>query len=185
VGPKGSMKSLSSAFADQMDPVYFPLTMDQMPVELEFREMAAGETFEAAGVKVTTHTMHHPIATFGYRLEEDGRTFVYATDQEPWTDPDILSDTVARYKTESRPAAEIDSLWPKEYIEWCRGADLLVHDAQYSAEEYRTRVGCSSHGNRPRASSRSFIMNRCTPTTRSRRWSRRRWARTPTARTAA
>ena len=141
IGPKGSMKSLQSAFADQMDPVYFPLSMDQMPVELEFKEMAPGETFEAAGVKVTTHTMHHPIATFGYRLEEDGRTFVFATDQEPWSDADELDEKVRALKDEGRPAAEIEALWPRQYIEWCRGADLLVHDAQYSAEEYRTHVG--------------------------------------------
>jgi len=141
IGPKGSMKSLQSAFADQMDPVYFPLSMDQMPVELDFQEVAPGETFEAAGVKVTTHTMHHPIATFGYRLEEDGRTFVFATDQEPWSDPDELDDKVRAYKAEGRPAAEIEALWPARYIDWCRNADLLVHDAQYSSEEYRTHVG--------------------------------------------
>ena len=141
VGPKGSMKSLQSAFADQMDPVYFPLSMDQMPVELDFKELVPGETFMAAGVKVTPHTMHHPIATFGYRLEQEGRTFVFATDQEPWTDPDELIDNVRGMKEEDRPAAEIEALWPRDYIEWCRDADLLVHDAQYSAEEYRSHVG--------------------------------------------
>jgi ribonuclease BN (tRNA processing enzyme) len=141
IGPKGSMKSLQSAFADQMDPVYFPLSMDQMPIELDFKEMAPGEAFEAAGVKVTPHTMHHPIATFGYRLEEDGRSFVFATDQEPWSDPDELTEKVRVFKDEGRPAAEIEALWPRQYIEWCRNADLLVHDAQYSGEEYRTHVG--------------------------------------------
>ena len=141
IGPKGSMKSLQSAFADQMDPVYIPLTMDQMPVELEFQEMSAGECFDAYGVKITSHTMHHPIATFGYRLEEDGRTFVFATDQEPWSDPDELGEKVAQMKAEQRPAAEIEALWPNNYIDWCRDADLLVHDAQYSREEYRTKVG--------------------------------------------
>ena len=120
IGPKGSMKSLQSAFADQMDPVYFPLTMDQMPVELEFREMLPGESFEAAGVKVTPHTMHHPIATFGYRLEEGGRTFVYATDHEPWGD---------------------DGQLETDHVEWSRDADLIVHDAQYSRREYRSRAG--------------------------------------------
>ena len=141
IGPKGSMKSLQSAFADQMDPVYFPLTMDQMPVELEFREMLPGESFEAAGVKVTPHTMRHPIATFGYRLEEGGRTFVFATDQEPWADPEALERKVERMHAEKRPAEEIDALWPMNYIDWCRDADLIVHDAQYSREEYRSRVG--------------------------------------------
>jgi phosphoribosyl 1,2-cyclic phosphodiesterase len=141
IGPKGSMKSLQSAFADQMDPVYFPLTMDQMPVELEFREIAAGDSFEAGGVKVTTHTMHHPIATFGYRLEDDGKVFVFATDQEPYTDPGELDRKVLKMKAENRPAEEIEALWPNRYIDWCRNADLLVHDAQYSAHEYSHHRG--------------------------------------------
>ncbi|GAC1658019.1 MAG: MBL fold metallo-hydrolase [Candidatus Dormibacteraceae bacterium] len=141
IGPRGSMKSLQSAFADQMDPVYFPLTMDQMPVELEFKEMAAGDTFEAAGVRVTPHSMHHPIATFGYRLEENGSTFVFATDQEPYDDPEDLARKVQAIREAGGSSEEQDALWRDRYIDWCRGADLLVHDAQYSAEEYRHRVG--------------------------------------------
>src|SRR6202035_274146 len=60
---------------------------------------------------------------------------------EPWTDPDILSETVARYRGEGRAAAEIDSLWAQQDIGGGRGAGLLVRGAQDSAEEYRTRVG--------------------------------------------
>jgi phosphoribosyl 1,2-cyclic phosphodiesterase len=119
IGPRGSMKSLQSAFADQMDPVYFPLTMDQMPVELNFKEMLPGRAFEAAGARITPHVLRHPINTFGYRIEDNGSCFVFATDHEPFED--------------SRQQAG--------YIDWCREADLLVHDAQYSSEEYRQRAG--------------------------------------------
>ena len=93
--------------------------MDQMPVELRFLEMPPGEVFEAAGVRITPHVLRHPIHTFGYRVEENGSCFVYATDHEPYDEPDLQA----------------------EYVEWCREADLLVHDAQYSSEEYAQRVG--------------------------------------------
>lgn len=119
IGPRGSMKSLQSAFADQMDPVYFPLTMDQMPVELEFKEMLPGETFEAAGARITPHALRHPINTFGYRVEENGSCFVYATDHEPFENTREQDD----------------------YTKWCGEADLLAHDAQYSSEEYSQRIG--------------------------------------------
>src|SRR5260370_29305659 len=36
VGPAGSAKSLQAAFADQMDPAYFPVRLDHMPAEMEF-----------------------------------------------------------------------------------------------------------------------------------------------------
>src|SRR5205814_6270481 len=92
----------------------------------------ADETFEVAGMKVTPHPLHHPIATFGYRIEENGSSFVFATDNE-------LAMS-ARAELGSADAV-LSELVLDQLAHWCDGADLRVHDAQYSAEEYRTRVG--------------------------------------------
>jgi phosphoribosyl 1,2-cyclic phosphodiesterase len=131
VGPKGSIKSLQAAFEDQMDPAYFPTRLDQVPAQLEFVERSAGETFEAGGMAITPHQLNHPIVTFGYRIEEDGRRLVFATDNE-------LGFELAESGTGAAGAAITDRA---AIVEWCRGADLLVHDAQYSAEEYQSKVG--------------------------------------------
>jgi phosphoribosyl 1,2-cyclic phosphodiesterase len=131
VGPAGSIKSLQAAFEDQMDPAYFPLRLDQVPAELEFVERDAGQTFEMAGMEITPYQLNHPILTFGYRIEEDGRSLVFATDNE-------LGFDLAETGTGAAGAAAADRA---AIVEWCRGADLLIHDAQYSAEEYRTKVG--------------------------------------------
>jgi phosphoribosyl 1,2-cyclic phosphodiesterase len=120
VGPAGSIKSLQAAFADQMDPAYFPLRLDQVPAELEFVEVLAGQALELAGMLVTPHELNHPIITLGYRIQEAGRTFVFATDNE------------------LQPAGN-GSL--KSMVDWCRGADLVVHDAQYSQAEYPSHAG--------------------------------------------
>jgi phosphoribosyl 1,2-cyclic phosphodiesterase len=118
IGPAGSIKSLQAAFADQMDPAYFPLRLDQVPADLEFVEVVAGQPFEVAGMTITPHELNHPIVTLGYRIEEAGRSFVFATDNE------------------LQPANGFNAM-----VEWCGGADLLVHDAQYSQAEYETRTG--------------------------------------------
>ncbi|HEX6547328.1 MAG TPA: MBL fold metallo-hydrolase [Candidatus Dormibacteraeota bacterium] len=120
VGPAGSIKSLQGAFADQMDPAYFPLRLDQVPADLEFIEVPAGVTFSVGKMQVTPHEMNHPIVTLGYRIEEDGSSFVFATDNE-------LQNGGAEFCA--------------SMAEWCKGADLLAHDAQYSAEEYPSHVG--------------------------------------------
>ncbi len=114
VGPAGSAKSLQAAFADQMDPAYFPVRLDHMPADLEFIERNPGEMFEVGGLRITPQLLMHPIATFGYRI---------ATDNE-----------IALFKQEQNGSMH-------ELVEWCRDADLLVHDAQYSREEYRTHAG--------------------------------------------
>ena len=127
VGPAGSIKSLKTAFADQMDPAYFPLRLDQVPARLDFIERNAGEPFEIAGMTVTPMELNHPIVTFGYRLEEDGHAFVFATDNE------LPSDSAA---AGTAGTAFVDSM-----VAWCQGADLLVHDAQFSRAEYASRTG--------------------------------------------
>jgi phosphoribosyl 1,2-cyclic phosphodiesterase len=123
VGPAGSAKSLQAAFADQMDPAYFPVRLDHMPADLEFIERNPGETFEVGGLRITPLLLMHTIPTFGYRVEEGSTSFVMATDNE-----------LALFKQEANGSM-------KDLVAWCRGADLLVHDAQYSQEEYRTHAG--------------------------------------------
>jgi phosphoribosyl 1,2-cyclic phosphodiesterase len=132
VGPAGSIKPLQAAFADQMDPAYFPLRLDEIPANVEFIERRADESFEVAGMKVTPHPLHHPIPTFGYRIDEDGTSFVFATDNElAMSGRDELGSADAM----------LSELVIEQLVEWCDSADLLVHDAQYSVDEYRTRVG--------------------------------------------
>jgi phosphoribosyl 1,2-cyclic phosphodiesterase len=123
VGPAGSAKSLQAAFADQMDPAYFPVRLDHMPAELEFIERNPGETFDVGGLRITPHLLMHPIPTFGYRIDEGSTRFAFATDNE-----------IALF-------ANNESGTLKDLAKWCEGADLLVHDAQYSRQEYGTHAG--------------------------------------------
>ena len=113
VGPSGSAKSLQAAFADQMDPAYFPVRLDHMPAEMEFIERNPGETFEVGGLRITPHLLMHPIPTFGYRIDEGDTRFAFATDNE-----------IALF-------ANSENGTLKDLANWCKDADLLVHDAQY------------------------------------------------------
>jgi len=123
VGPAGSAKSLQAAFADQMDPAYFPVRLDHMPADMEFIERNPGETFEVGGLRITPLLLMHPIPTFGYRLEEGSTAFVMATDNE-----------ISLFRQEQNGSMD-------DLVRWCQNADLLVHDAQYSREEYKTHAG--------------------------------------------
>jgi len=123
VGPAGSAKSLQAAFADQMDPAYFPVRLDHMPADMEFIERNPGETFDVGGLKITPHLLMHPIPTFGYRIDEDGTSFAFATDNE-----------IELFAQEQNGSL-------RDLVRWCDGVDLLVHDAQYSREEYKTHAG--------------------------------------------
>ena len=123
VGPGGSAKSLQAAFADQMDPAYFPVRLSHMPAEMEFIERNPGETFEVGALRITPHLLMHPIPTFGYRIDEGTSRFSFATDNE-----------LAMFATQRNGTL-------KDLAHWCENSDLLVHDAQYSPVEYKTHAG--------------------------------------------
>jgi ribonuclease BN (tRNA processing enzyme) len=61
--------------------------------------------------------LNHPDGGYGFKLTEAGRSFVF------------LTDTEIRYR---HPGC----LEPEEYLGFCHGADLLIHDAQYTEREY-------------------------------------------------
>ena len=126
-GPKGVRESLREVLAGQMQYNYFPVTLDQCGAKIRFHDLVEG-AFAIDDIKLSTRYLNHPALTLGYRLQVDGATVVYACDHEPHARMLALGDaTVAG-----------QDLRHAEFIE---GADLLIHDAQYTAEEYPEKVG--------------------------------------------
>jgi phosphoribosyl 1,2-cyclic phosphodiesterase/CheY-like chemotaxis protein len=126
-GPKGLDQSLRETLAGQMQYTYFPITPDQFGATIHYHDLVEG-TFYIDEIKVTTHYLNHPALTLGYRLEADGTTIVYCCDHEPHS----------RSLADGRGDVTGQDLRHAEFIE---GADLLIHDAQYTAAEYRSKIG--------------------------------------------
>jgi phosphoribosyl 1,2-cyclic phosphodiesterase/DNA-binding response OmpR family regulator len=126
-GPKDLGQSLRETLAGQMQYTYFPVTLDQCRAKIRYHDLVEG-TFDIDDIKVSTHYLNHPALTLGYRLEADGATVVYACDHEPHSrllatgDGDITGQDL-------------------RHAEFANGADLLIHDAQYTADEYPSKVG--------------------------------------------
>jgi ribonuclease BN (tRNA processing enzyme) len=82
-------------------------------------------TFEVPGFEVTTALVCHPGPTVGYRLNDGRSTLAYLSDHEP----------ALGARTFPEP-----SIWTSGFG-LAEGVDLLVHDAQYTDEEYSSHVG--------------------------------------------
>jgi phosphoribosyl 1,2-cyclic phosphodiesterase len=117
-GPRREGRSVRDVLEGQMVPPYFPVTLDEVArAGLEFRTLEPGAPFWLGEVRVSSAELDHPGGNLGYRLDYRGRSLVYATDVEH-TD---------------RPAEVL--------VELARGADVLLHDAMYTAAEYDSRRG--------------------------------------------
>ncbi|MCI0538703.1 MAG: MBL fold metallo-hydrolase [Verrucomicrobiales bacterium] len=107
---------------EQMDGAHFPVSPDQLPSQTRCVTEDPTQFMREHGLKVSRIAINHPGGGYGYRLEESGRTVVFIPDNE------------------------LDPPYPKttafdEFVEFCRGADILIHDAQYVDEDMPLKRG--------------------------------------------
>ncbi|HEX3176462.1 MAG TPA: MBL fold metallo-hydrolase [Methylomirabilota bacterium] len=126
--PRGLRESLRETLAGQMQYTYFPITLEQFAATVRYHDLVEGE-FAIGDIRVSTRYLNHPALTLGYRLEADGATLVYATDHEPHSR--ALAEGLAGELTGE----------DRRHAQFLAGADLLIHDAQYTVAEYASKIG--------------------------------------------
>jgi phosphoribosyl 1,2-cyclic phosphodiesterase len=112
----GAGHALSEPFDRLMETPHFPVPFADLGADIRFHEMNG--SCQLGAVSVRSLPVNHPGGCTAYRLEYRGKTLVYLTDHEPFSD---AKDQAVR--------------------EFTRGADLLIREAQYTAEEYATKHG--------------------------------------------
>lgn len=128
-GPEGSRGSLHEVLAGQMEFTYFPVDLTQLPAAITYHDLTEG-IHTIGGVRVATQYLNHPAMTVGYRVEADGAVIVYLVDHEPFSDELWRAGSVPGH---------IDSMLhegDRRHAKFMADADLVIHDAQYTPEEY-------------------------------------------------
>jgi phosphoribosyl 1,2-cyclic phosphodiesterase len=126
-GSKSLQTSIDRVVRDQMSPVVFPVSFEELQARIDFQELAE-ERRQGNGYEVAAMGVRHPGGALGYRFttgNADGRALVYVSDNELSVD--------ARYDDPPR--------WREKLVSFVRGASVLVHDTMYTAAEYRSFVG--------------------------------------------
>jgi phosphoribosyl 1,2-cyclic phosphodiesterase/CRP-like cAMP-binding protein/CheY-like chemotaxis protein len=121
----GLERTLEEALAGQMQHTYFPVRLSELRAQIAVHEVGEG-TFSLGGITIHTQYLNHTAPCLGYRLEAGGVSIVYATDHEPfwWEGPQVT------------PAERLLHPGDRRHLEWLAGADLVIHDAQYTDVEY-------------------------------------------------
>lgn len=102
----------------QMQSPNFPITLEEVSevgAQIEYVDINVGAAFQVGDmdqITVRSVELRHPDRAFGFRIEYDGKSLVYASDTENLPEPD------------------------ERLVELASGADLLIHDAQYTSAEY-------------------------------------------------
>lgn len=128
--PGGRAQHLEASLAGQMSYDYHPVGLDELEASYRFHDLTEGQ-FDVGGIRVTARYLNHPALTLGYRLEADGAVVVYASDHEPH----------AIRTRDERPGLLPVHREDQRHVRFLSGADLVIHDAQYTLSEYRERGG--------------------------------------------
>ncbi len=113
-------KFMESMFSKVMAPPNFPVRYSDLKARIAYVE-GSPEKFEIGSVTVVPIQISHPNTGKGYKFIEDGKTFVFLTDNElGFVHPGGLSQ--------------------QAYMEFCQGADLLIHDAEFTPQEYNLLI---------------------------------------------
>jgi len=126
-------KNIGDVLSDQMNPVNFPVDINEMNAEFDFNVLYEGK-YEIEGIKIETFYLNHPGNALGYKFFVNGKSIVYVSDNEPYAvRPELKSETD---NPDELLFLEDNN---KRLIKWIAGADYLIHDAQYTPEEYKTK----------------------------------------------
>ncbi|MBU0936311.1 MAG: MBL fold metallo-hydrolase [Spirochaetes bacterium] len=130
-------ETLEQIIGTQLSYRYWPVRQDELAAKIQYESLRETLLDLGDGIKVRTKYLNHPVLCLGYRVEYEGKSFVTVYDHEPYsnlfpTDP-THPDYDASIALEGDNAAREEN----ERIEnFYAGADLLVHDTQYTAKEY-------------------------------------------------
>ncbi len=137
-GPRSLSTDLEEVIERSMLPPVFPITLDELPCERKISNLNEGEmillhpdrsdpqvlrssrdnpTLPLGVLRIRfLRSFSHPQGVFIYRIDYDDRSLVLATDTEGYIGGD------------------------QRVVKFAQGASLLIHDAQYTDEEYTSPV---------------------------------------------
>ena len=134
--------SLENIIGTQLSYKFWPVKQSELAARIEYDQIKETSIDLGDGLKVTTKYLNHSILCMGYRFEYQGKSIVTAFDHEPFrnlfssdpADPDY--DETAAIEGEEASMEE-----NKKFHEFIKDADVLIHDAQYTTEEYKKHLG--------------------------------------------
>lgn len=133
LGYEGARQGLAATLGTQMESPYFPIGLNDVPAHLHIEELRDLE-FNVGPIRIQAQFVNHPGICVGYRLNTSAGAIVFIPDNEPFqrmrAQPGCDEKSV-------RYAEEQD----QKLVDFIRGAEVLIIDAQYERQEYESHVG--------------------------------------------
>lgn len=116
------IKGLKIPFDNSMGDGFWPIKFDDLKAQIRYLDTLSHGPLRIDNTVIDTIPLQHPQGGVGFRFREGKKTLVFLTDNE------LKEDALSGRS-------------PEDYVRFCKDADVLIHDAQYTPEEWRIRKG--------------------------------------------
>jgi phosphoribosyl 1,2-cyclic phosphodiesterase len=120
IGPESLGKDdLKTIIENQLSTQYWPVQADRLAANIKYQQINETTVDLGEGLTISSKYLNHPIPCFGYRVNYKGKSIVTVFDHELF----ITAEENEKVR------------------QFMKGADILIHDAQYKLSEYSNHVG--------------------------------------------
>jgi len=124
---------LEKVIGGQLTYRYFPIRQDELRSSIKYQPLKEGSMQLPGGMIVSYKFLNHPVLCLGYRFEYKGKIFCTCFDHEPFRN---LFEGDPINEEEGKLAADENNA---KITAFFSNSDLLVHDSQYTTEEYNQK----------------------------------------------
>jgi len=121
-GARECIKGLRAIFENNVGDIFFPVRFGELKAQISYIDKLCHGPLKIEDVIIDAIPLHHPQGGLGFRFQEGDKRLVFITDNE---------------LTEDAPAGRR----PEDYVRFCKDADVLIHDCQFTPEEIPNHKG--------------------------------------------
>ncbi len=141
-GPGQCDDEIKEHVSAQMQAPYFPVGTETWLANVDYLQPTNNQELTVGPVSFKYHNVHHPGTTYGYRIKAKDKSIIYISDNECLFLGKSIDQKFDELNEEEKKL--YDEMRKEEYlaeIELVKGADILIHDAQYTPEDYEKKRG--------------------------------------------
>ena len=140
-GPGQSIQEIKQNLDSQMQAPYFPVGTETWMANIKYLDPKETK-INHGPINITHYSVHHPGITYGYKINAANKNIIYVSDNECQFLDKSIKQKMTEFSEEEQEMFEAMNREEYEYeLQTIKDADILIHDAQYTPEDYETKRG--------------------------------------------
>jgi phosphoribosyl 1,2-cyclic phosphodiesterase len=136
-GFDGAGATFREIMTEPMRSPFFPISMRELSARMDINKLTEMK-FSLGQLDIQAAFVNHPGVCAGYRIFTSGGSVAFLPDHEPY---EFFLHSARAKELSPEQAKEIAADQHAALVQFLRGSDVLILDAQYTDQEYETHIG--------------------------------------------